>query len=270
MPSFRSFRDNIRPSEKPTPYEDELGDMQDAILSGNVERMSPQERIVPKPDFAPEEQIDRYIKGYRYRLFDLVYDDYPALLSLWGKKKTDTLIREYVEATPSTHFNISRYVERFPEYVRDNASPFAYELCVLETALSRIFDAQESQALTQDDLAGLTPESFMEMELKPRDALKLFAFSYPVNKIYQAHLNGKNISDPEKETSFLAVFRHNDTLWRLDLEEREYMVLSSLFAGLSVGEALSAAISDDDETAFSAIGEWFSKWMSNGLLAKAA
>ncbi|MGH1456794.1 MAG: MNIO family bufferin maturase [Alphaproteobacteria bacterium] len=270
MPSFQSFRDNIRPSEKLTPYEDELGDMQEAILSGDGEHMSPQTRIVPKPDFAPEEQIDRYIKGYRYRLFDLVYDDYPALRALLGKPATDKLIREYVQATPSTHFNISRYVEHFPDYVRDNASPFAYELCVLETALSRIFDAQESAALTQDDLTGLTPESFMEMELKPRAALKLFAFSYPVNAVYQAHLNGEGITDPEKETSFLAVFRHEDKLWRLDLEEREYMVLSSLFAGLPVGEALNAAISDDDETAFTAIGDWFSKWMGNGLLAKAA
>ena len=270
MPSFQSFRDNIRPSEKLTPYEQELSDMQDAILSGDGERMNPQESIVPKPDFAPEDQIDRYIKGYRYRLFDLVYDDYPALLSYLGKPATDKLIREYIQNTPSTHFNISRYVEKFPDYVRDHASPFAYEMSVLETALSRIFDAQETDVLTQDDLAGLTPESFMEMELKPRAALKLFAFSYPVNAVYDAHLNGEDIQEPEKQTSFLAVFRHNDKLWRLELEEREYMVLSSLFAGLPVGEALSAALPENDEAAIENIGNWFSKWMGNGLLAKAA
>ncbi len=270
MPSFQSFRDNIRPSEKLTPYEQELGDMQDAILSGEGERMNPQERIVPKPDFAPEDQIDRYIKGYRYRLFDLVYDDYPALLSLLGKPATDKLIRNYVQATPSTHFNISRYVEKFPDYVRDYASPFAHEMSILETALSRIFDAQESESLTQDDLQGLTPESFMKMELKPRAALKLLAFSYPVNTVYNAYLNGEDIKEPAKKTTFLAVFRHNDKLWRLELEEREYMVLSSLFAGLSVEEALGAAISEDDDTAMTLISEWFSKWMGNGLLAKAA
>lgn len=268
MPTFKSFRDNIRPSEKLTPYAEELGDMQAAILQKDGAVMNPQERIVPKPDFAPEEQIQTYINGYRFRLFDLVHEDYPALRSVLGKKNFDTLTEEYIEATPSEHFNISRYVEKFPAFVQERISPFAYELAVLETALSRIFDAPETSVLTQDSLAGVSAEGFMEMVLRPRTALKLFAFSYPVNRYYQGHLDGNKPDAPEKEASFLAVYRHEDQLWRLDLEEREYMLLSSLFAGMTVGESLGAVIPDEDQETLASVNVWFGKWIGNGLLAQ--
>lgn len=270
FPRFQSFRDNIRPSEKLTPYEDELGMMQDAILKGDGNEMDPDLRIIPKPDFSPAEQIQSYIDGYRYRLYDVVHEDFPALIAAMGEGAFEEMLDAYIEATPSEHFNVARYVEQFPEYVREGQDPFFYELSVLETVLTRIHDAEETDVLGQDDLGGVTPETFMDLKLNPRSALKLLAFSYPVNAYYDAHLNGENPDIPEKSPSFLVVYRHEDQIWRLDLEEREYIVLSSLFNGLPVGEALSAAVPEEDEEAMANVGVWFSKWMSNGLLAKAA
>ncbi len=272
MPTFKSFRDNIRPPENPLPYTEELADMQNAILSGNVAEMNPDERVIPKPDFSPEDQVHSYINGYRFRLFDVVYDDYPALREVIGEDDFTTLLDNYIEATPPEHFNIARYVDQFPEFVRENAGTFEYELCILETALSRIFDEEETSALLKEDLEGLDPESFMDQKLHPRQALKLFAFSYPVNAYYDRHLAGDKPDTPEKTPSYLAIYRHNDEMWRLDLEEREYLVLSSLFSGLTVGQSLEAAIpeSHSGEEMMQSIGSWFSKWMSNGLLAKAS
>lgn len=270
FPRFQSFRDNIRPSEKLTPYEEELGMMQDAILKGDGNEMDPDLRIIPKPDFSPAEQIQSYIDGYRYRLYDVVHEDFPALIAAMGEGAFEEMLDAYIEATPSEHFNVARYVDKFPEYVREGQDPFFYELSVLETVLTRIHDAAETDVLGQDDLGGVTPETFMDLKLNPRSALKLLAFSYPVNAYYDAHLNGENPDIPEKSPSFLVVYRHEDQIWRLDLEEREYMVLSSLFNGLPVGEALSAAVPEEDEDAMANVGVWFSKWMSNGLLAKAA
>ncbi len=268
MPHFKSFRDNIRPPETPLSYNEELAEMQDAILSGEGARMNPEERIVPKPDFEPSAQIQSYINGYRYRLFDIVYDDYPALRLALGKDQFNAMLHAFIEETPSEHFNIARYVESFPDYVKENQEPFFYELCTLETELSRIFDDAETQALTPEDIAGLDPETFLSEHLRPRTALRLLAFSYPVNEFYEAYLNNEKPDIPEKRTTFLVVYRHNDQMWRLPLEEREYLVLSSLFAGMPVGDALQASMPDDVESVMSDIGNWFSKWMNNGLLAK--
>ncbi|MGH1403722.1 MAG: MNIO family bufferin maturase [Alphaproteobacteria bacterium] len=270
MPHFKSFRDNIRPPDVPLPYDEELADMQKAILSGDSDAMKPDERIIPKPDFAPSQQIQSYINGYRYRLFDCVYEDYPALRYVMGREKFNEMLHVFIEDTPSEHFNIARYIESFPEYVKENQEPFFYELCVLETELSRIFDDAETTVLTQDDLVGLDPERFLQQHLQPRTALRLLAFSYPVNQYYEAYLSGEEPEVPEKSPSFLSVYRHEDRMWRLPLEEREYMVLSSLFAGLTIEEALGAVLPEGEaeEVILSSVGEWFSRWMNNGLLAK--
>lgn len=272
LPAFQSFRHNIRPSERVTPLSEEMSGMQNAILMGDASIINPEERIVPKPDFAPQEQIQSYINGYRYRLFDIVAMDYPALKFALGPEKFNALVDRYVEATPSTHFNVARYTARFPDFVREREEPFAHELSILETELVQLADLPETAALRPEDLAALDPDKFMEFKLAPRRALKLFAFSYPVNEYYNAFLNGEAPPLPEKHPSFLAIYRHEDSLWRLDLEEREYIVLSSLFAGVPVGQALGAAIPEDDdgEAFMGDVRHWFGKWMNNGLLAKAA
>ncbi|MCB1782565.1 MAG: DUF692 family protein [Alphaproteobacteria bacterium] len=274
MPSFKSFRDNIRPSEHVTPLAEEMEDMQGAILSGQGEAMKPDLRIVPKPDFAPEEQIGVYITGYRLRLFDIVHQDYPALRERLGEKEFARLLDAYIEATPSTSYNAARYCERFPAFIKEHGpDPFAHELAVLETEISRMFDAPESPVLSLEDLAGLTPESFMDLTLKARKALKLFAFSYPVNAYFQAVMDEHHPAEPQAAPSYLALYRHEDEIWRLDLEEREFMVLSGLFAGLPVGEALAAVLpenSEENEEILLNVQNWFSRWMGNGLLAKVA
>ncbi len=265
IPSFKRYSDNIRPPDEPLPYEQELADMQSAILSGDGSKMNPDDRVIPKTDFSPSEQIQSYINGYRYRLFDIVFDDYPAVMKAMGRDEFIDLVDGFVESTPSTHFNVARYIDSFSEYIKPKVEPFIHEVSVLETAISRVFDYDETKTLQQSDLEGYDPEGFMSASLLPRKALKLFAFSYPVNSFYTAYINDTDMDIPSKEPSYLAVYRHNDEMWRLDLEEREYLVLSSLFSGISVGESLSATLPEDE---IDAIGPWFSRWISNGLLSK--
>lgn len=270
IPTFPSYRDNLRPTEKLTPFIDQIQDMQSAILQGKVDLMQPEERIVPKPDFSPEAQIQVYINGYRYRLFDCVAEDYPALKAYLGEEKFNKLIDAYIEATPSTHFNIARYTLAFPNFVKEHEDIFAFELAVLETQIVQTADLPETDVLTAEDLLQINPENFESTKLQSRKALRLLAFSHPVNSFYEAHLGGQIPHKPDQSSSFLAIYRHNDQLWRLELEEQEFLILNSLFAGLPVGEALDSIIPQDDEEDGVAnnIHIWFGKWMANGLLAR--
>ena len=107
--------------------------MQNAILDGDVEKAEPESWINPKPDFRPADQLSVYIDGYRYRLFDIVYDDYPILLHYLGKKRFCKLIDDYVEANPSPHFNIARYILDFPEFVKNNEDELKRQLWTRES-----------------------------------------------------------------------------------------------------------------------------------------
>ncbi|MBN8543646.1 MAG: DUF692 family protein [Alphaproteobacteria bacterium] len=241
--------------------------LQEAIMKGQSMDSRPAEWIRQKEDFSAEQQLGVYINAYRWRLFDVVAEDYAVLKTYLGKTKFDALIDGFIRDVPPQHFNVARYAARLPEYQQadPNYDAFAQELCVLETAITQLADEEEVRALTPEDLTGMTPDSLMKSRLFPRKALKLFAFNYDVNGYYRAVIDKTPAATPQQTPSWLAVFRHEDVMWRMDLEEQEYLLLSALFNGATVGEALENCA----ESFAANISEYFSRWMRNGLLAAA-
>jgi hypothetical protein len=49
----------------------------------------------------------------------------------------------------------------------------------------------------------------------------------------------------------------------MELEEEEYKLLSKIFSGVNIGDALQ----DFNENITEKISFWFSRWIRNGLLA---
>ncbi|MCB2081606.1 MAG: DUF692 family protein [Rickettsiales bacterium] len=259
----------------PTPITTHFTRMQEAILSGKAENAMPESWIPPKPDFSPEAQLRVYIDGYRYRLFDIVSEEYPVLRHYLGDDRMDALIRDYIEAQPSRHFNVSRYVEPFPEFIATQADAPAQELALLETAISRLFDAEETPALDQATLQGIDAELLIDMHLPPRNALRLLAFTHGVNEYYQAMMEEKEPPSPEATAQFVAVYRHEDRMWRLELEPQEYQLLSRIIQeGATVGMALEGflqAVPESEQASLlPQVQHWFQRWASHGLLATPA
>ena len=244
--------------------------LQDAIFLD--EKFDTTDWIADKNEFSSREQLAVYRNAYRYRLYDVVAEDYPVLKHYLGAKKFETALDRYIETTPSTHFNIARYAVQLPGSI-DQAfpkNPMAHALALFETAIAQLHDAAETAALAPEQLTALSPESFMAMVLKPRAALQLFAFDYPVNHYYLAVKNGEKPKKPAAYPSFVAVFRHEDVVWRMDLEAQEYALLNQLFNGIPIDRALTDvqhAQSLPEDALAADLSRWFGRWMRNGLLA---
>ena len=189
-----------------------------------------------------------------------------------GEARFAALIKDFVESEHSEHFNIGRYALKLSDFTK-NYFPqdrFAHELCLLETAISQLTDPEETEALTPERLQHLTPDALLASTLKPRTALQLRAFSYPVNAYYRAINPAQTPVPPPVEASYLAVFRHDDIVWRMDLDEQEYRMLEMLFGGCSIGEALNKLMQafPQEEAALSEkLSGWFARWMRNHLLS---
>lgn len=257
-----------------TPLEDAQVRMQDAILQGDALDSKPEEWIRSKAEFAPKDQLAVYVNAYRYRLYDVTAEDYPVLEYCLGSEAFEKLINDFVNSAHSAHFNVGRYAAQLPEFLAKQkmGDAFARELCVLENALSQLTDPQETVALAPEHLAGIAPEALMESLLHPRAALQLFAFAYPIDDYYTAVKNDEAPAPPAPRTSWLAVYRHEDVVWRIALEENEYHLLQKLFSGLSIAEAMEAVQNErkiTDDALAGNLGTWFARWMRNGLLAYA-
>jgi uncharacterized protein (UPF0276 family) len=242
--------------------------MQGAILLGAAIDSHPHDWIRSKIDFSPNDQLAVYVNAYRFRLYNLTKAEYPVLEQYLGDDTFDKLLRDFVNVEQSRHFNIGRYTSLLLDFLPRHpcCDAFALELAALENAISQLSDPPETIPLEAEHIAGITPESLMAMHLYPRTALQLFAFTYPVNQYYRAVKEDATPSPPTLAQSFLAVFRHEDTVWRMDLAAAEYALLRHLFAGQPIGAALEL-LQENHTFEEADLSNWFARWMRNGLLA---
>ena len=245
--------------------------MQQSVLQG-THTYSPDTWIHSKQSFSAAQQLTVYAHAYRYRLQDVTAEDYPILRYYLGNESFRNLMEAFVEATFSTHFNIGRYASQLPGFLAQHHPDdiCAYELAQLETAIAQLNDPLETFPLETIHLQGITPEILMNTVLQPRTALQLLALTYPLNAYYIAVENDEMPMHPSLQESFVAVFRHADIVWRMDLEKDEYTLLQTLFTGMPIGAALEALQQEHDiaeETLVAHLPEWFSRWLRNGLLA---
>lgn len=239
--------------------------MQQAVMLGDRFDSHPEQWIRAKHDFSPYEQLSVYANAYRYRLYDVVAEDYPVLMHYLGPQQFADLIRAFIEAVLPDHFNIGRFALKLAAFVQQTRpnDGFAHALCQLETTVAQMTDPAETPALSAAEIQGLTAETLLELTLRPRKALALLQFDHQVNAYYQAIMDGEADVTPCPAATYLAVFRHEDVVWRMGLEAQEFGLLSHLFGGLTIGEALAGI----DESEQDMISTYFSKWMRNGLLA---
>lgn len=250
-----------------------LSNMQQAILSADMAQAEPEQWIRSKRDFAPDAQLNVYVKGYRYRLFDIVSEDYSATRQLLGDEAMDNLLQSFIEETPSHYFNLAHYAQRFPGYIKDRVAPEIYEMAYLEGVLTQVFDEPETPVLTPEAFSTINPDTFFDQQLPLRIAHRLFTQDYNTNRFYSAFTKGESLPTIEAQKIFLSVFRHEDAVWRMELDAEEYQLLQYLSTGLSVGDALGNLLERDfvenPEAIIGNLQQWFAKWVHNGLLADA-
>jgi uncharacterized protein (UPF0276 family) len=257
--------ESVVSGEKNIPLLEAQTHMQKAIMLGEKFDSDPEQWIRAKNDFAPHEQLSVYEDAYRYRLYDVVAEDYPVLRHYLTEKIFSDLIWAFVGEVLPDHFNIGRYALKLPTFIK-NALPkdvFAHAICQLETTVAQMTDPAETETLNDSHIQGLTAEKILNLTLYPRQALILMQFDQQVNAYYQSVMDGDEHVAPAMKPVYLAVFRHEDVVWRMELDAQEFGLLSKLFSGSTIGETLA----DVDESDQHKITAYFSKWMRNGLLA---
>ncbi len=257
----------------------DLGTMQQhmlqAITQGERFDSEPISWIRDKQDFAPQEQLNVYVNAYRWRLQDVVAEDYPVLKHYLGEDDFNALIAAFVEREVPSHFNIGRFALQLPAFIRSFRpnDVFAHELCELETAVAQLADPEESPALTEADVHKLTPVQLLSAVLVPRTALQLQTSRFAVNEYYGSVMDEAALASPVSRATWLVIYRHDDRVWRMELEQLEYQLLESLISGLPVGVALEhlqayePAMNSSVELT-THISHWFSRWMRNGVLSR--
>jgi len=249
--------------------------------------------IKPNDRLNSFERLEIYNRQYWFRLYSSFEEDFPGLKAILGNARFEKLMRDYLTDCPSQSFslrNLGSQLESWllehPRYL-DPRNQLALDMIRLEWAHIEAFDAGEDPLLDADDLAFIDEHSVLHMQ----PHLRTLELHYPVEDLLielrsesgSSDSSSNNASAARKvkhlrrvatlapEEIFLAVHRHQNSVYYKRLEREEYRLLHSLLAGKPIGEAIdgafeNSAIPEDDR------GHWlqqvFAAWSSLGWFTR--
>lgn len=162
---------------------------QSHILSGSdTQGIAP--AVISTPAADNNERLGIYVDGYRSRLIEVLGNDFPGLQVLAGEDTFEELCRDYVNATPSVHYNVRWYGQGLPQFLHDTApwsdSPVLADMAKFEWALTLSFDAVDEDHVTPAQVQALTPEQWPELGLRLHGSLRRLDLHWNVSAIRRA------------------------------------------------------------------------------------
>ena len=224
------------------------------------------------PSAAALERIGIYQGMYLMRMEEALQSDYPALQHFLGHRRFFELVRDYVQVFPSRIYTLNRLGDHFPEFVGQAPGlprpAFCHDLARLELAVAEVFDAEETEALSAQAIAAVPEPAWEGARLRTIAGFRLLALRYPAN-IYLQSVRDEDHDHPSlrAKASYVAVYRRDYVVCRLDLSRGAHDLLAALVSGVPLGEAVASAIATGGRRAPRPddLFRWFRQWMAGGI-----
>jgi hypothetical protein len=244
--------------------------------------------ILPSPTLSAIERLSVYANMYPARMCEALEADYPVIKHYLGQENWEALVSAYVHVHPSRHPNLNYLGQHFPAFVKKlNAGEvelpanvprpeirervFVQEMAELEQAITEVFDIEDSPQVNVDDLVRLPPEAWASAVFEPIKALRVLAFTHPVNAYLHATKNDKEPPRIQRSQTYVAVYRKDYVVWRRELSRPQYRILKLLMEGKTVGEALVKGTKGGgtDLAGLAAqLQTWFRSWVEEGWFSR--
>ena len=132
--------------------------------------------------------------------------------------------------------------------------------------MTEVFDAPQSPAWPTEAIERMPEQAWPSAVLKPSAAFRSLSFAYPVNAYLQS-VKAEDHDHPElrRRPSWVAVYRKNYEVWRLDLGRPAYDFLHALTKGRPFGKAVAQAARGLQGNSGEQIFRWLRAWVAEGF-----
>jgi hypothetical protein len=212
------------------------------------------------------------------------------LRAILGEDRFERLALAYLEQYPSASYSLRnlggrlvKFLETNPRWIRPLQKP-ALDMARLEWAHIEAFDNEARPRLDVDSLLGADP-STIRLALQPHLTLLQLGFELDDFLIKLKHGDGlrseasnamaqrrskqqRLLKRPLKpKTIFLAVHRHDNTVYYKRLKPGQFRLLSAFRGGATVADAFEM-LAEFAESDVSQIKKWFETWAALGWFCK--
>jgi hypothetical protein len=265
------------------------------LAPGELEKVITRSRAL-----SAAERLAIYANAYHTRLLECLGEVFPMLKRTLGEEAFDGFAFGYLQEYPSRSYTLNELGRHFPRYLQEtrpaadgaDSKPgataptaeqpileqewpdFLIDLAQLELAICDVFDGVGVEGLLllqTDQLLGISPDRWPQVQLRPVPCLQLLATRFPVNDYYTA-LRKAKVDDaatiPSSCASFVALTRRHFIVRRYNLSRTEFALLRAIKEGRTIGQAIerAASVTDDEtETLAANLQLWFRNWTAEGF-----
>jgi hypothetical protein len=202
--------------------------------------------VLPSARLSAAERVGVYQGMYLPRMTEALESDYPGLAHYLGPRAWERLVRAYVDAHPSRSYTLNELGRRLPEFVGRARVPrpaFCRDLARLEWAITEAFDAAETPALGEREIAAVAPSAWARARLVPVAALRLVALDHDAGAWLDSTRDERHLHPrPRRGLSLVVVYRRNYGVLRREVDPAGFALLADLAAGQPVGRAVARAL----------------------------
>lgn len=244
--------------------------------------------VKPNDRLTSFDRLEIYNRQYWFRLLDCFYDDNPGLRALLGERKFSRLAHAYLVKYPSRSFSLRNLCDRLGKFIREEPrwtapdTALARDMAGFEWAQIEAFDGESRPLLSPKEIVRSDPAR-LRLGLQPY--LSLLTLAYAVDdfalavKRGDAALRGeasnaveagpkasrrKRGARPRRQRLFVAVHRHDNTLYYKRLEPAAHQILAALRRGRTVAQACAAA----RDIRPAQVQTWFKEWVELGWFCR--
>lgn len=248
--------------------------------------------IKPNDRLTSFERLEIYNRQYWLRIKDCFYEDYPGLRAMLGERRFEGMACAYLAQHPSQSFtlrNLGRrlveFLEAEPRWIASSPRP-ALEMARLEWAHIEAFDNEARPPLEMDSLLDADPAQ-IRLQLQPHLTLLQLGYELDEFLIQAKHGGGlraeasnaielhraRKLSRLKRrlrpKAIFLAVHRHNDTVYYKRLQPGQFRLLSAFQAKATLAEACDE-LAESAQADLTQVKSWFETWAALGWFCKLA
>jgi Putative DNA-binding domain len=264
--------------------------MQTRAPDGKSMRLYASGFIKPNDRLTSFERLEIYNRQYWFRLLSSMNEDFPGLCAVLGDRRFEAMSKAYLVDCPSRSFTLRNLGARLEAWLRKHPKwaaskqALAIDIARLEWADIEAFDGKPEPALRTEDL-GAGDGAKLKLKLQPY--VRLLDLKYPVDDLlldvrkededtdfasnaFQERRKRKRVQAVAKlkpANIFLAVHRVDDSVYFRRIAREEFVILSALRDGKSLGRAIDAAFRKSrvpPEDRAGMVQQWFLNWSALG------
>ncbi|GEM_PF-1044261 len=202
--------------------------------------------LTPGGTLTGPDALQVYANGVIVRLTEALGETFEAVWWVCGDEDFFALAKHFIQARPSTTYNLSKYGKEFPDFL-DEVSPFPDlpflgDLARYEWTFKELFHTGQHESVSPDHIQSLSEDATIRFRFG--QAVRLFSARYAVYDLWKLR-GATHQGKPPVEwdhSQRLLLYKKDRQIYVNEMDEAEFFVLRRLHDGDSIDATLQSAV----------------------------